>query len=54
MIDEWNESMYACFAHFSEADTLAGGYNHARATGEVPDVQLTAGGAMAFLESAAR
>ena len=50
VISEWDESMYACFTHFSEADALAGGYNHARVTGEVPDVQLTAGGVMAFLE----
>ena len=50
VIDEWDESKYACFTHFSEPDAIAGGYNSARAIGEVPDVQLTKGGVMSFME----
>lgn len=50
VINEWDESKYACFSHFSEADAKACGYNSARAKGKVPDVPLTKGGIMAFLE----
>jgi hypothetical protein len=50
VIEEWDESKYACFTHFSESDAIAGGYNSARALGEVPDVQLTKGGVMSFME----
>lgn len=50
VIDEWDESKYACFAHFTTAEAIAFGYNRARASGDVPDVPLTKGGVMSFLE----
>ena len=50
VIECWDESVHACFTHISEADALAGGYNHARATGEVPDLELNQTGVMSFIE----
>lgn len=49
VVDGWDDSKYACFAHFSKADALAAGYNDDVARGGAPDVKLTSGGVMAYL-----
>lgn len=48
VIEGWDDSKYYCFAYCTKEEMITAGYHEAVASGDIPNLGMTSGGAIAF------